>query len=53
MKNDSKKRSYHQSKLVPGIWKHEWCPVQFTVVMDDFSVKYVGEKHALHFKQTL
>ena len=33
------KRGYHQSKLVPGIWKHEWRPVQFTLVVDDFGVK--------------
>ena len=47
------KNEYHQSKLVPGLWKQEWRPVQFTLVVDDFGVKYVGEKHALHLKQTL
>ena len=47
------KRRYHQSKLVPGLWKHEWRLVQFTLVIDNFGVKYVGEKHALHLKQTL
>ena len=47
------KRGYHQRKLVPGIWKHEWRPVQFTMVVDDFGVKYDGEKYALHLKQTL
>ena len=33
------KRSYHQRKLVPGLWKHEWCPAQFTLVVDNFSVR--------------
>jgi hypothetical protein len=47
------KRGYHQSKLVPGLWSHKWRPVQFTLVVDDFGVKYVGEEHALHLKQTL
>jgi hypothetical protein len=47
------KRGYHQSKLVPGLWQHKWRPVQFTLVVDDFGVKYVGEEHALHLKQTL
>ena len=28
-------------------------PVQFTLVVDDFGVKYVSEEHALHLKQTL
>jgi hypothetical protein len=47
------KRGYHQSKLVPGLWSHKWRPVQFILVVDDFGVKYVGEEHALHLKQTL
>ena len=47
------KRGYYQSKLVPGLWKHEWRPVQFALVVDDFGVKYVGEDHALHLKKTL
>ena len=47
------KRGYYQSKLVPGLWSHKWRPVQFTLVVDDFGVKYVGEEHAMHLKQTL
>ena len=27
--------------------------MQFTLVVDNFGVKYVGGKHALHIKQTL
>ena len=27
--------------------------MQFTLVVDNFGVKYVEEKHALHLKQTL
>ena len=47
------KQGYRQSKLVPGLWKHDWRPVQFTLVVDDFGVKYVGKEHALHLKQTI
>ena len=47
------KRGYQQSKLVPGLWKHDWQPIQFTLVVENFVVKYVGEKHPLHLKQTL
>ena len=46
-------RGYHQSKLVPGLWKHKWRPVQFTLVVDDFGVKYVGDEHAQYLKKTL
>ena len=47
------KHGYRQSKLVPGLWKHDWRHVQFTLVVDDFGVKYVGKEHALHLKQTI
>ena len=47
------KNGYKQSKLVPGLWKHDWRPIQFTLVGDDFGVKYVGKEHALHLKATL
>ena len=40
------KQGYYQSKIVPGLWLHEWRPIQFTLVVDDFGVKYVGREHA-------
>ncbi len=30
------KAGYTQSKLTPGYWKHEWRPISFTLVVDDF-----------------
>ena len=47
------KNGYHQNKLVPGLWKHKWRPVQFTLVVENFGVKYAGKEHAMHLKQTL
>ena len=44
---------YRRSKLVPGVWRHNTLPVQFTLVVDNFGVKYVGEEHANHLKQVL
>ena len=44
------KHGYHQSKLIPGLWRHEWRPIQFTLVVDDFGIKYVGREHAEHLK---
>ena len=35
---------YHQSKIIPGLWKHETRPIVFTLVVDDFGVKYVNKK---------
>jgi hypothetical protein len=39
---------YHQTKFTPGIWKHVTHPIQFTIVVDYFGVKYVGAEHAHH-----
>ncbi|KAL7535731.1 hypothetical protein ACHAXR_006701 [Thalassiosira sp. AJA248-18] len=44
---------YCQTKLVPGLWKHDWRPIQFTLVVNDFGVKYIGKEHAIHLKGTL
>ena len=35
---------YYQSKIVPGLWKHETRPIVFTLVVDDFGVKYVNKE---------
>jgi hypothetical protein len=37
---------YHQTKFTPGLWRHVTCPIQFTLVVDDFGVQYVGKEHA-------
>lgn len=36
---------YFQSMLVPGLWRHKWRPITFSLVVEDFGVKYVGEDH--------
>ena len=47
------KHGYQKSKLVPKLWKNDWKLEQFTLVVDDFGVKCMGEEHTLHLKQTL
>jgi hypothetical protein len=47
------KHGYRQSKLVPGLWRHDTHPIQLTLVVDDFGVKYVGKEYALHLKHIL
>ena len=34
-------KGYWQSKHTPGLWTHEWRPICFLLVVDDFGVKYV------------
>jgi hypothetical protein len=48
-----KKAGYHQSETSPGFWKHEWRPISFTLVVDDFGVKYVGKENADHLISVL
>jgi len=42
------KHGYRQSKITPGLWTHETRPISFSLVVDDFGVKYVGEENAQH-----
>jgi hypothetical protein len=39
---------YHECVNTPGLWRHEWRPITFSLVVDDFGVKYVGKEHADH-----
>jgi hypothetical protein len=48
-----KKAGYTQSKLMLGYWKHEWCPISFTLVVDDFGIKYIGKEHVMHLIKVL
>ena len=47
------KHRYCQSKLVLGLWTHKWQLVQFTLVVNNFGVKYMGKEHALHLKKVI
>jgi hypothetical protein len=39
---------YIPTEHTPGLWKHRTRPVQFSLVVDNFSVKYVGKDNTLH-----
>ena len=39
---------YRQSPNTPGLWRHDYRPISFTLCVDDFGIKYVGCKHAKH-----
>ena len=44
---------YHPCQFTPGLWRHVWRPVTFTLVVDDFGIRFVGDTHATHLKETL
>ena len=39
---------YYEVKHTPGLWKHISHPIQFTLVVDDFGVKYTRQKDVEH-----
>ncbi len=39
---------YHQSKIVPGLWTHETRDISFTLVVDDFAIKYTKKEDTQH-----
>ncbi len=47
------KHSYHQSPITPGLWRHDYRPISFTLCVDDFGIKYVGCEHTEHLVSIL
>jgi hypothetical protein len=44
---------YYPARHTPGLWLHKTLPISFTLVVDDFAVKYVGKHHAEHLQNAL
>ena len=37
------KYRYYPTKQTPGLWKHQTRPISFTLVVDDFGIKYTNK----------
>jgi hypothetical protein len=44
---------YYPARHTPVLWLHRTRPISFTLVVDDFSVKYVGKQHTEHLRDAL
>ena len=44
---------YHPLRKTPGPWSHGITPINFTLIVDDFGVKYLVKNPALHLKTAL
>jgi hypothetical protein len=44
---------YYPARHTPGLWLHQTRPISFTLVLDDFAVKYVGKQHTDHLRNAL
>jgi hypothetical protein len=42
------KYGYRPTTHKHGLWTHDTRPISFSLVVDDFGVKYVGREHAEH-----
>jgi hypothetical protein len=42
------KYGYKPTYLTPGLWRHESPPITFSLGVNNFGVKYVGDQHAWH-----
>ena len=48
-----KEHGYSQSETTPGLWMHKWRLITFSLVVDNYGVKYIGEEHTQHLLQTI
>jgi hypothetical protein len=42
------KDGYRTTTHTHGLWTHDTQPISFSLVVDDFGVKYAGQEHAEH-----
>jgi len=47
------KAGYFPSTHTPGLFVHKTRPISFTLVVDDFGVKYINKADALHLEKTI
>jgi hypothetical protein len=44
---------YYPACHTPGLWLHSTWLISFSLVVDNFAVKYVGKQHAYHLRNAL
>jgi hypothetical protein len=44
---------YYPAHHTTGLWLHKTSPIAFSLIVDDFAVKYVGKQHADHLRNSL
>jgi hypothetical protein len=44
---------YFQSDTTPGFWRHKWRAISFVLIVDDFGIQFVEQRHANHLLQVL
>jgi hypothetical protein len=44
---------YYPARHTPGMWLHKTRPIAFSLIVDNFAVKYVGNQHADHLWEAI
>jgi hypothetical protein len=44
---------YYPARHAPGRWLHKTRNMAFSLIVDDFTVKYAGKQHTEHIRNTL
>jgi hypothetical protein len=44
---------YYPERHTPGLWLHKTRPISFTLIVEDFAVKYAVKQHAEHLQNAL
>ena len=53
LKENLKPHGYYEVQHTPGLWRHKRRPILFSLIVDDFGIKYVGKEHAMHLYESL
>ena len=53
LKENLKPHGYYAVQHAPGLWRHKRRPILFSLIVDDFGIKYVGKEHAMHLYECL
>ena len=40
-------------QMEAGLWTHRWRPIAFSLIVDDFGVKYIGKEYVQHLIDAL
>ena len=47
------KQGYYSYKYTPGLYFHKTCFISFTLIVDEFGVKYVNKEDTLYLEKTI
>ena len=53
LKTRLSKHGYYETITTPGLWKHTFRPTYFTLIVDDFGIKFTGIKNSMHLIEAL